>query len=315
MEALPPATGSRRITWADLPAAAASGIESMLGSKVVDAASQSGGFSDGLAARLVLENGRRVFVKAINASTSPHVGRFHRRERAVSSAMPAHVAVPRLLDAYDDGQWVALAFQDIEGRLPAQPWQPEQLQRILAAAGELAAQLTPAPDLVVEKVPPRLGGWHYLVDSEQPRQRLAEVAPWAHQNLQMLLALEQRLDEAIAGETLLHGDLYPFNVLVSDERVFFVDWPHAWVGAGHVDVVTLLISAGLSGIDPQPLLESLPLTAAVDPSHIDVQLAAHSGFLLATLCYAGPDADPHLMAMMKGLGMSSLRWLARRRST
>jgi hypothetical protein len=100
--------------------------------------------------------------------------------------------------------------------------------------------------------------------------------------------------------------------MVNDERVFFVDWPHGWVGARHVDVVTLLISAGLSGLDPQPILESLPLTASVDPAHIDALLAAHCGFLLVTVCYTGSDADPNLVAMMKGLGMSSLRWLARR---
>ncbi len=110
------------------------------------------------------------------------------------------------------------------------------------------------------------------------------MAPWAYQNLEMLSALEKGLDEAVAGNTLLHGDMYPFNVLTTDERVYIVDWPHAWVGASHVDVVTLLISAALSGTDPQPILESLPSTASVDPTYIDVQLAAHSGFLLATVC-------------------------------
>jgi hypothetical protein len=197
---LPSATGSRRIAWSALPATVASGVELMLGAKVVDAASQSGGFSDGLAARLVLDDGRRVFVKAINARTSPHVGEFHRSERAASIAMPSGVAVPQLLDAYDDGEWVALAFEDIEGRLPAQPWQPAELQRVLAAASELAEQLTPAPRWTKEPASPRLGGWRYLVEAEDLRQRLPEVAPWAYANLEMLNVLEEGLDEAVSGE-------------------------------------------------------------------------------------------------------------------
>jgi RIO1 family len=33
------------------------------------------------------------------------------------------------------------------------------------------------------------------------------------------------------GTTLLHGDLYPFNLLLTPDRVVVIDWPHAWTGA------------------------------------------------------------------------------------
>jgi hypothetical protein len=97
--------------------------------------------------------------------------------------------------------------------------------------------------------------------------------------------------------------------MLSAERVFVVDWPHAWVGAGHCDVVTLLASVSLSGMDPQVLAEEHPLTRDLDPAQIDAVLAMHSGFLLRIAASAGAGADRHLVDMMVALGLASLRWL------
>lgn len=65
-----------------LPHQVHAGIERILGCPVAEATNQPDGFSDGLAARLVLGNGRRTFVKAIDAVSFPAVGEFHRREIA-----------------------------------------------------------------------------------------------------------------------------------------------------------------------------------------------------------------------------------------
>ena len=117
---------------------------------------------------------------------------------------------------------------------------------------------------------------------------------------------------SLAGRTLLHGDLYPFNVLLTRRRVVVVDWPHAWIGPAHCDAVTLMSSAALSGIDPQPLAQRHPLTREVDPTLIDVFLALHAGFLFRAAASAGPNPDRHLLDMMLALGNSSLRWLQTR---
>ena len=55
------------MAWAAMPHEVTAGIKQLLGSPVVDAASQPGGFSEGLAARVRLANGRRVFIKATSA--------------------------------------------------------------------------------------------------------------------------------------------------------------------------------------------------------------------------------------------------------
>ena len=99
----------------------------MLQGEVAAATSQRGGFSDGLAARLVLSDGRRAFAKAVDTAAAPGVGSFHRREIAVAGGLPYGVPAARLLGSYDDGEWVALVLEDIEGTLPQQPWHEANL--------------------------------------------------------------------------------------------------------------------------------------------------------------------------------------------
>jgi aminoglycoside phosphotransferase (APT) family kinase protein len=305
VDAVPPeATGRRRIIWAEVPATVRTSIEGLLGDRVVEAASQPGGFSEGVAARLRLAGGGRVFVKA---ATAPVVAEFHRREIEVTRRLPAAAPVPRLLAAHDDGAWVALVFEEIDGGLPAQPWRRDELDLVLSAVTDLAGIMTPTPigDLTT---PPRLGGWAGV-----EADRLGTLSPWAAANLDALLALEEHAPQVLAGRTLLHGDLYPFNLMLSGRRVYVIDWPHAWVGAPHCDLVPLLSGASLSGVDPQPFAERHPLTRDLDPLQIDVVLALHAGFLLHRATSAGPGADLNLVAMMTALGLASVDWLRRRR--
>ncbi|MFE9444998.1 hypothetical protein ACFYO2_39900 [Streptomyces sp. NPDC006602] len=146
--------------WAAMPPQVSAQVEQLLGSPVADAISQPGGFSEGMAVRVHLANGRRAFVKAASSLVDPAAADFHRREIAVSQRLPGEVPAARLLDAYDDGTWVVLVFEEIPGRLPAQPWQPDELTRVLAAVTDMAEVLTPSPvdEAILSK--PRLGdGW------------------------------------------------------------------------------------------------------------------------------------------------------------
>ncbi|MEV4414906.1 phosphotransferase [Catellatospora sp. NPDC049609] len=309
---MPSMTGGRRITWTRLPATVADAIGALLGGRVVEAVSQPGGFSEGLAARVRTDGGRRAFVKAASWSAAPVTALFHRREIDVSRRLPAVAPVPRLLDTYDDGAWVALLFEEIDGALPAQPWRPDEFDQVLAAAADLAPLLAPSPVAAAVLGPPRLGGWA-AVAGEGATGRLASLSPWAARHLDELAAIEQLAGRALAGDTLLHGDMYPFNVMLTAERVYFIDWPHAWLGAAGCDVLTLLSSASLSGLDPQPFAVRHPLTRHLAPEQIDAFLAAHSGFLLRLATTVEPDADRNFLRMITELGMASLRWLQRRR--
>src|SRR2546423_3426760 len=152
----PPASGVR-VDWEGLPDRVRVAIEGWLASPVVSAVTQPGGFSPGLAARVLTADGRRVFVKAVGPELNPDAPRFHRREGAIVAALPATAPVPRLLWSYDEGPaageqadpdaggWVALAFEDVEGQHPATPWVEDELDRVLEALEALAESLTPSP--------------------------------------------------------------------------------------------------------------------------------------------------------------------------
>ena len=128
-----------------MPAPVRSAIEDRLGSRVVSARSQAGGFSPGVAARLQLADGARVFVKAVCGSPNPESPLIHRREARISAALPAHVPAPALRWSWDDGDWVVLAFVDVDARPPELPWRTHELERVLAALHALATGLTPSP--------------------------------------------------------------------------------------------------------------------------------------------------------------------------
>ncbi|MFC0531481.1 phosphotransferase [Phytohabitans kaempferiae] len=187
----------------------------------------------------------------------------------------------------------------------------DELERVLSAVTDLVATLTPTPADLPALAPPRLGGWSGLAGGAAA-DRLRSVAPWAAENIDRLLALEAQALLVTPGSTLLHGDLYPFNMMLTADRVYFVDWPHAWVGASHIDLVTLLSSTGLSGFDPQLLVERHPLTRDLDPLQIDVTLALHAGFLLRVACTVGPETDSTMVDMMVALATGSLRLLESR---
>lgn len=126
-----------RVDWDELPRELRTWAEGMLGARVKGAVSQQGGFSPGAACRLALSDGGRAFLKAVSASVNPDSPKLHRREAEVAAALPDSVPVPRFIASYDDGDWVALLFQDVDGRHPAQPWQVVELDSVLAAVARL----------------------------------------------------------------------------------------------------------------------------------------------------------------------------------
>src|SRR5262249_48936339 len=151
-------------------------------------------------------------------------------------SMPPEAPVPRFLFEYDDGVWVALGFEDVDGRQPAVPWTRADLDRVLDAVARLHAALTPAPvaaPAIGDRLGPPVRHWRDLTAGVFPIPDGLE--PWAATNLERLASLESDWADAARGTTLLHADLRADNVLLTDDRVVFVDWPTASIGAAWVD--------------------------------------------------------------------------------
>ena len=307
------ATGVR-IGWLELPAHLRSALEAVLGGPVVSAVSQPGGFSPGTADRVVTADGRRAFVKAISPAQNEYAPALHRREAAISAALPADAPAPALLGAFDDGDWVALVLEDVDGRHPRTPWEPAELTAVLSTLTSLAATLTPSPLRDVPTAVDRLGydfaGWHRLA-ADPP----AVLDPWASAHLAELCAAGDRGTAAMVGDTLVHGDLRADNLLLRrDGSVAIVDWPWASIGPAWLDTVLLSINVRLFGGDAERVLTDLAARTGADPRDFTDVLAGAAGYFLDAARRPAPAGLPTLREFQRAQGEALLPWLRERRA-
>ena len=302
--AFPPAQGAR-IPWEAVPGGVRKAVEAGVGSSVVASATQPGGFSPGCASRLGLADGRSVFVKAVGSEPNPDSPGFHRIEAHVTASLPPETPAPKLLFAHDDGDWVALVFEDVDGHEPELPWRRDELGRVLAALTELSRALTPAPieaPPLTERYGELFRGWRTLA-AEEP----AGLDSWPAERLDALAELEADWEEASAGETLLHADVRADNVLLTPDRVVFVDWPHVCLGAAWVDLLAFLPSVAMqAGPKPWELFDDHPVGRNAAREHVDAVLAALSGFFVQRSTLPPPPGLPTLREFQRAQGTEAL---------
>jgi aminoglycoside phosphotransferase (APT) family kinase protein len=242
---------------------------------------------------------------------------MHRREARIAAALPASVPTPRLLWSYDDGDWVAILFEDVEGRTPATPWRAEELSRVLTAVTQLVESLTPSPiavETIAERLHEPLQGWRTLESAARAqRDDLGGVPDWAWRNLEQLAALESEWESASAGETLLHFDLRADNILLTADRVLVVDWPHASLGAGWMELLQILPSIAMQG-GPKPweIFDSHPLGRGAPDRQVTAVLAAVAGYFIRQSRLPAPPGLPTLRAFQRDQGIPAVKWLKRR---
>jgi hypothetical protein len=306
------ASGGNRIAWADIPADVRHQVEAAVGARVEYARNQAGGFSPGLAARCRLSDGRRLFVKAASPEQNPFACRVHRREAEVASQLPSWLPAPRLRHVVDDGHWVALVFDEVDGHPPSEPWTLDQLDVVVPAIVDLGRRVTPSPlphlQSVVERHRPVFDGWRRLAGGDGPVERLDG---WAAGRLDDLAALEAGWEEAAIGDTLLHADLRADNLLLTaDGTVVLVDWPWACVGAAFVDPLFMLPSVGLGGGPaPAAVVARYGLFVDVDRDAVLAVLAACTGFFVRSSLDPPPPGLPSLRAFQAAQGELALEWL------
>ena len=74
--------------------------------------------SPGCATRLVCADGTRAFVKAVGFELNPRTPFLFRREILALTLIGSHELWADLIASYDDGDWVAVLLEDVEGRHP-----------------------------------------------------------------------------------------------------------------------------------------------------------------------------------------------------
>lgn len=298
---VPTASTAVRPRWDTLPVDLRRAVESRLGAPVAQARSQDSGFTPGLASRLLLADGRRVFVKAASSQAAPWVVDAYRRECAVTATLPDGVHAPRALWTVEDDPWFVAVLEDVDGRHPQRPWRQDELARVLAMLTENARLLTPPPAALAAPL---------LADelaTELDRVRRLDL-PWRDTCVDLA---EQVL--ASPATTVVHTDVRDDNVLLTSDGAVTVDWNFVAAGPAWFDVVSLLVQAHGDGVDADAVLAREPLTRDVDADLVDGVLALLLGYFSWAAGQAPVETSPYLRAHQAWYRDASWSWLSARR--
>ena len=302
-----------RRRWDDLPGRIRAAIEDALGSPVVSAASQPGGFSPGSADRVVLADGRRAFVKAVSAQANPDSVGIHRREARVLSALAGHgLPLADLLGVVDQGDWVALIIEDAAGHTPT--WTVQEIEAVLDALSPLRVGAPPGADL------PSLGEddglladiaiWTAAAGSPSPYE--AGLAAWVATHRDRLAELCHLGVAGLGGSALVHGDLRADAVLIrSDGTACLIDWPWAAVGSPWFDAACLFgdVICRRGGADVEVLMGSHPTLAGAPDGLLGGLLACLAAYFTANAPRPDVPGIPGLRAVQRDQGAAILTWL------
>ena len=308
VEQIPHGRTAQRLEWQHLPPAVRRFVEGRLGSQVVRAESQGGGFTPGFASRLTGEDGSRIFVKAANKQAQKQFAEAYAEEVHNLRLLPGGLPVPRLLWSHEDERWIVVGFECVEGSQPRRPWRATQLDACLDSLEVIADALTPAPPSfglspIAEEIPALVTGWDHVRAKDPDWPHLAEAATLAAR----LPSLEDRVG-------FVHADARDDNfVMAGDGTALLCDWNWPALGPVWLDAVDLMMTAHGDGLDADALVARRALTKDVDPEHIDVWLAALCGFMLVCRDRPVPPTSPYLRVHNRWWSEAAWSWLAHRR--
>lgn len=301
-----------RPSWDELPHPLRDGLAARLG-PIAAAETQTGGFTPGLAVRLRLLSGQRVFIKGIPAD---HVlaGKY-RAEATTARHLPTTTPAPRLRWNADIGGWVVLAFDDIDGRHAQLCPGSSDIGPVVATIAGLTEVLTPCP---VPDVPPAtveladlVHGWGELATTPP-----ADLDDWTRRHLGELAALETQWLSAAEGATLLHGDINQSNLLIdSAGAVVLIDWAQPVRGAAWIDIADLvphLILAGHTPTAAEQAVAGVPTWRDTDPAMITSYAAAFAGYWARNSRHPSPPGVPHLRAHQARAAKAATTWVTHR---
>lgn len=303
-----------RVQWHEIPALLRARIEAVLGDVVVEARSQSGGFSPGSADRVVTASGVRAFVKSAGLSVNAETPRIHRAEAAVTASLPSGVPAPQLLGFVEHDDWVAVVLEDVEARHPSTPWRTDELRAVLGALQALAA-VRPSAEAPLVELPDAMArvaaGWDDVEASALPPLR-GGIDGWVRERLRELRDASTRAVSDVHGDRLVHFDTRADNILLRDDgSVVFVDWPWGARGVPWFDALTLLINVRYydPAADVEAVIAGHPAFHGMPADAATRVLAAIAGMFLSSSLRPVPHGMPTLRDFQRDQAIVTLEWV------
>jgi aminoglycoside phosphotransferase (APT) family kinase protein len=303
-----------RSAWGDVPPTVRTAVDDAVGCPVVGTTTVAGGFSPGPAVRAVLRDGRSVFLKAACTSMNEESVRMHRRERDVLAALPTFVPAPALLGCVDDGHWIVLAVEWIDGHTPDAA-SAADVHRVLGLL-QLLVECTGGVQIdgtgtVGQTHADLFGHWARLA-AELPDG----LDAWTRRHLDRLVELDDHALAATAGDHLVHLDVRTDNVVLGALGArddVLVDWPGAAIGAPWIDLVSMLPALHLDGgPPPEEVLRSTRFAQPTWSDTIDAFLVALAGYFTRNSLEPAPPGLPTLRPFQAAQGVVTRQWIGGR---
>jgi hypothetical protein len=227
-----------RIAWEDLADDLKAAIEQRTG-PILSAQTMTAGNNSPVAATVTTAEGK-TFVKGLPADDRRSASQL----RAAAVAPLVKDISPVLYWQFEEAGWIVLGYEHVNGRHA--DYRPgssdlDALLPVLKALGEIDVP-DPAPFKSAED---RLKD--YIPDPET-------------------LAI-------FKGSTLQHTDWVPYNVLISPERPYLIDWAWPTLGAAWMDPaywLLRLMASGHSAQEAESYAIQIPAYAEADPEHLDI---------------------------------------------
>ncbi len=304
-------SGTQKLEWHELPLDIRRRVEDFLGAPIASAETQPGGFSPGVAARVLTSRGKRAFVKAASSMTSKPSAEANRREIKHTVALGGNPRVPRLLHAFEADSWVTLIYEIVEGKHPDLPWKEDELGFVLSEMEALSTSLTPCPHPEIfetlQSGQDKFSGWRNFFDEKSALTRLNDL--WVEENLDALYRLERNWPQAASGASLVHTDLRADQILITKGKAVFLDWPHAKIGAPWIDFLFMFPSVVLQrGPGMNELVDRSPL-GRLPKSELFAVAVALAGFFLWNSLQPPPPRLATLREFQRRQGNVVVRWL------
>lgn len=265
-----------RLGYAAVPAAVRAWVDAELGSPVVSTAEQVGGMSPGCATRVTCADGTRAFVKAVGAELNPDTPGLFRREVGVLAHLGEHELWARMLASYDDGDWVAVLVEDVEGRHPDFT-DPAELGAVLAGTDRLSAVLqerdVPSSVELVD-IGHRFGVWAGSLSTLTQAPEATPVPGWLRSDPHGWAEV-LREQAALPMRHVVHWDIRVDNLLRRPSgEVVFIDWGTAARGPAWADPLL----ARLERVEEPWFDDSIASSPALVEAGDDVVTAFLAGF-------------------------------------
>lgn len=272
------------LSWEDLPLAARSAVETRFG-QVLGTQRPASGAMPGLAA-IVTTTTQRVFLKAISQD-SPLV-KLYARERTANAAISrAAVPAPRLLWCASAAGWDLTTFEYVAGRQPdLSPGSPD-LPAVLDAIAQINAARVPGLPSASFNLRPMRSAAAQLLDDIQP------TTHWP--TYLLAAALDAMPVDAVTGDALVHHDLHPQNLIITNDGVVAIDWTFAASGTQWADLALLaprLVIAVHAPESADATLSVLPAWRSASSSSVDGFIALWTAFRLFKGSHCGLPAQP-----------------------